>query len=71
MRTAPEPAQETVMPSAPTETDLAGSGLVAGPLRTAPVAMSNWLPWHGHVMTPSSTLADRAGLVRAHGARRP
>src|SRR5688572_33149142 len=49
-------AQVTVMPSEPTDTDLASSGLVAGPFFTAPVAASNWLPWHGQVMTPSSTV---------------
>ena len=40
-------AQETEMPSPVTDTDFEGSGLVAGPDATSPVAMSNLLPWHG------------------------
>ena len=51
---APGP-QVTVMPSAPTVTLLVGSGLVAGPCFTSPVAMSKVEPWHGQVMTPFDT----------------
>ena len=36
------------MPGPPfTVTVFSGSGLVAGPCLTAPVAMSNLLPWQG------------------------
>ncbi len=43
------------MPSAPTETLLAGSADVAGPFVGAPVAMSNVDPWQGQVMPSLDT----------------
>src|SRR5207247_8917316 len=33
-----------------------GSGDVAGPLTTAPLAMLNRLPWHGQLIVPPDTL---------------
>jgi hypothetical protein len=39
-----------------TATDLAGSGLGAGPACTEPSPMLNWLPWQGHMIRPPATL---------------
>ena len=50
-----------------TVTVLAGSGLVAGPRLTAPVAMSNLLPWQLQSIVPSADLRHRAAHVRADG----
>src|SRR4029453_18041913 len=39
-----------------TLTLVSGRPLGAGPPWTEPSWMENWLPWHGHLITPPSTL---------------
>ena len=48
-------SQEMVMPSALTETDFVARGWVAGPVFTAPVAISKALEWQGHTISPLRT----------------
>ena len=43
------------MPSALTETDFVARGWVAGPVFTAPVAISKALEWQGHTISPLRT----------------
>src|SRR6478672_2494977 len=47
------------IPSPVTDTDFSGSALVAGPFFTAPVVMSNSLPWQAQLMVPFSTPLTR------------
>src|SRR5262245_57089894 len=50
------PAQARKISFPLTEMFSLGSGVGAGPATTEASAIAYWLPWHGHMMTPSATV---------------